>query len=97
MSPKEACEYARECGPSNETREIACESPVWAYIYAWIIDRNPRNETREAASKNSKYAYFYALNVDQEARNDTWLAVKNTEYEEKYKKIFNEPIKEKII
>ena len=51
MSPKEACEYARECGPSNETREIACESPVWAYIYAWIIDRNPRNETRKLQVK----------------------------------------------
>ena len=34
MSPKEAYEYAKKYGPSNETREIACEDPEFAYEYA---------------------------------------------------------------
>jgi len=49
------------------------------------------------ACKKSSLAYYYARNVDKELREETWLAVKGTEYEEEYKKFFNNQMKEEII
>ena len=61
------------------------------------MDKGPNKDTRKAACKNSEWAYHYALNVDKCFTKETWLAVKGTKYEEKYKKTFNDPIKELII
>jgi hypothetical protein len=35
--------------------------------------------------------------VDKDVHKDTWEAVKNSEYEEKYKEFFNKEMKEEII
>ena len=97
MSPKEAYEYAKKYGPSNETREIACKHTEFAYLYALYIHKKPRNNTRKAACEDPEFAYFYTLNVDKSFHEDTWKAVKNTEFEEKYNKFLNQIEKSKII
>ena len=97
MRPEEALEHAERHGPSDDTRVFACKNPFYAYYYALDVDKCPREDTREAACREAKYAYEYAIKVDKEAQIDTWLAVKDTEYEREYKKIFNDSIKEQII
>ena len=123
MTPEEAYGFAKEHGPSEETRKIACKDlclAFWyakcidkcpredtreaackesynAFYYALLIDKCPRDNTREAACKDSLYAYCYALEIDKCFREDTWMAVKGTEYEEKYKRILKKLVKEQII
>ena len=100
MNPFYAYCYAEviDCGcPQTNTREAACKNPEYAYKYAKEIDRRPYRKTREAVCKNPEYAYLYAKDVDKESSNETWMAVKNTKYEEEYRKLFNDPIKELII
>jgi len=84
-------------GPNDQMRIIACERPRSAFFYASEVDKCPREDTRKAACVNPKFAYLYAKDVDKELKMDTWLAVKNTKYENKYRKLFNDPIKELII
>ncbi len=60
MNPKKAYEYAKINGPEKNTRNIACQDPFFAYLYAKNVDKKPRKDTRNAACKNLKYAYYYA-------------------------------------
>ena len=39
MTPEEAYYYAKKYGPSDETREIACKDPRFAYNYALEVDK----------------------------------------------------------
>jgi hypothetical protein len=71
--------------------------PWYGYRYALIVDQCPRDDTREAACKSPEWAYLYITEVDKEVRNITWEAIKNTEYEKRYRKRFNDPIKDLII
>ena len=72
-------------------------TPEYAFWHAKHIDKCPREDTREVVCKSPKVAYWYARNIDKYAREDTWLAVKNTKYEEEYRKLFNKLMKEEII
>ena len=76
MTPKEAFEYAEQYGPSDKTREIACEHPEFAYLYAENIDKYPRGDMRQAACKNSLWAYYYAAFIDKYPENTEKLHVK---------------------
>ena len=89
MSPKEAYEYAKKYGPSNETREIACEDPEFAYEYAKNVDKCPKEDTRKAACVDPESAYFYARSIDKCFHQKTWNAIRKTEYAEEYRKIIN--------
>ena len=64
MRPKNAYNYAKGYGPSDETRQIVCKNPKYAYYYAENVDKCPRDDTRKAACKASQYAYFYARDID---------------------------------
>ena len=122
MNPGKAFVHALEYGPSDDTREIACEDSDFAYLYALEVDKCSRNDTRKAsckdsffaynytkkiegphedtrkaACKESETAYLYAEDVDKGFHEDTWEAVKNTEFEEKYKNNFIRIEKDKII
>ena len=97
MTSKEAYKHAKEHGPSEETRKIACENPRCAYYYAREVDKCPRDDMREAVCKNSYWAYWYAYDIDKCFYEDTWEAVQNTEWEKKYKEFFNSKMKEEII
>ncbi|WP_322507782.1 hypothetical protein [Anaerolinea sp.] len=55
MNPREAFEKALVEGPSDFTREIACQDPRWAYKYARDVDQAPRDDTRAAAWNNNKW------------------------------------------
>jgi hypothetical protein len=65
--------------------------------YEYALEYGPSDETRKIICENSEYAYFYAKYIDKCFREDTWMAVKNTEYEEKYNQFLNQIEKEKII
>jgi hypothetical protein len=99
QNPRSAYFYAllTDKKSRDDTRKAACGDPFFAYWYAKNIDKHARDDTREAACTKSFEAYLYARDVDEELRIDTWLAVKNTEYENKYRKLFNDSIKELII
>ena len=81
----------------DDTREIICKHPSYAYHYAKDIDKCPREDTRKAVCKNPFYACYYMKYVDKGFHEDTWEAVKGTEYEEEYNKFLNQIEKEKII
>ena len=91
--------YARNIDkcPREDTRKAVCQYSGYAYWYAKEVDMCPHEETRKAACKDSLYAYCYALEIDKCFREDTWMAVKGTEYEEKYKRILKKLVKEQII
>ena len=55
----------------DDTREVACKAPLYAYCYAEVMDKCPREDTRNAACKDPLYAYWYALKVDKCPRDDT--------------------------
>jgi len=97
--PEFAYEYAKNIDkcPREDTRKAACKNFKYAYLYARDIDKKPRDDTRDAACKNSEHAYFYTIVVDKEFKENTWLAVKNTEYEEKYELLLNLFSKEEIM
>jgi len=97
MTPKEAYEHAIRYGSSNKAREIACKDPLFTYQYARLIDKCPRNDTRIAACKHSSAAYLYAKDIDKGFHQDTYEATINTKYEEDYKKLMNNHMKEEII
>ena len=78
-------------------RIIACERPRSAFFYASEVDKCPREDTRKAACGDPEWAYRYAEDIDKEFRMDTWLAVKDSKHKEKYKKFFNNLMKEEII
>ena len=88
MTPEEAYEYAKKHGPSDETREIACKKPRYAFLYARDVDKCPREDTRNAACKESKWAYWYVKEVDGSFHEETWLVIYGTEYEEEYRRMF---------
>jgi hypothetical protein len=104
--PKMSYQYALridQC-PREDTRKIACKEPHWAYKYAKDVDKCPRKDTRNTACKEPRSAYRYAIEVDKVPNKYIYKAIKNTEYEEKYKiweenywKIFNLETKEEII
>ena len=71
MTPEEAYQLALKYGPSDYTREIACQDPECAYNYALDIDKIPRDDTREAACEDPWCAYHYALKIDKQPRDDT--------------------------
>jgi hypothetical protein len=71
MTPREAYNEALTEGPSDGTRETACQDPYYAYDYARYVDRVPRDDTRAAACRDPEYAYWYARDVDQGPRDDT--------------------------
>ncbi len=97
MSPEEAYKYALENGPDKKTREIACQDPYYAYLYASDIDKYPRKETRQAACRDPYCAYKYALEVDKGDHEDTYKAVIGTKYEAEYVEFVNEKIRDSMI
>jgi len=62
--PKWAYFYALMNGPCDVSRQIACEEPQYAYLYARFVDKHPREDTRTAACKDSLYTH---VSVDQKA------------------------------
>ena len=52
-------------------REWACQDPIWAYNYAFRVDKEPREDTRAAACKHPQWAQIYAKGVDKAPRDDT--------------------------
>ena len=97
MNPEEAYIHAKENGPSEETRKIACEDPGYAYLYARNVDQCPSDDTREAVCRHPKMAYWYAQDIDKGFHEDTWIAIENTEWEEEYKKFVHLNMKKEII
>ena len=51
--------YAKENGPDDETRKVACQEPIYALLYAREVDGCVREDTFEAASVDwvAKYGY----------------------------------------
>ena len=97
LAPWDAFDYAFKHGPSEETREVACIDPFNAYSYAYYVDKCPREDTRKAACRNTQWTYYYARDIDKCPMEETWLAIKGTQYEEEYRKIFKELVEEEII
>jgi hypothetical protein len=53
-----AYEYALKNGPSEETRKIVCEAPIYAYHYAINIDKGFHEDTWEAV-ENTMWGKYY--------------------------------------
>jgi hypothetical protein len=68
MIAKNAFEYAKFHGPSDKTRDLACEEPFWAFCYANEIDKKSHEQTRKAVCVDPEWAYKYALKVDCKPR-----------------------------
>ncbi len=81
----------------EDTRIAACETPGYAYCYAYDIDTQPKEDTRNIACRNPKYAYYYARDIDKCFHQKTYEATLNTKYEEDYKILMNNQMKEEII
>ncbi len=81
----------------KNTRIAACKDPQFAYLYAKWVDKQPREDTRISACKNSKFIYYYAKDIDKGFHQDTYEATINTKYEEDYKKLIKNYMKEEII
>jgi sarcosine oxidase delta subunit len=58
-------------------------------MYALNIDKGSHKETRNAACQDSYYAFLYARDIDKCLTEETWLAIKGTQYEEEYRRMFN--------
>lgn len=59
----------------HEFRNIASQSPEYAYEYASQVDKGPHEVTRAGACKDHKVALKYALWIDQGPHADTREAV----------------------
>ena len=71
MTPTDAYYKALKEGPSDLTRNIACQEPYWAYLYALDVDKKPSKQTRDAACQGPEYAYCYAIDVDKQPSKQT--------------------------
>ena len=71
MGPGEAYDKATEEGPSNLTRNIACQDSYYAYWYALNVDKKPLVQTRDAACQSPYYAYRYAKYIDKQPSKQT--------------------------
>ena len=71
MTPEKAYFKAKKEGPSDLTRNIACQDPYHAYLYALDVDKEPCKQTRDVACQDSHYAYYYALDVDKKPSKQT--------------------------
>jgi len=81
MSSEKAYNYAEKNGGSDDLRNLCCQDPYYALLYALWVDRYPREETRKAACEYPFYAYSYALELDECSRDDTRTAAcKSPEY-----------------
>jgi len=58
MTPKEAFEFAKKWGASNEIRKIVCQDSECAYLYALDIDKEFHEDIWEA-TKNTEYEEKY--------------------------------------
>ena len=54
-------------------------------------------DTRKASCQRPYSAFEYARDIDKCPMEETWLAIKGTQYEEEYRKIFKELVEEEII
>jgi hypothetical protein len=70
-SPSKAYEYAKYHSPGIKTRDIACQQPMLAFLYAAMIDKKPLDQTRSAACQSPLTALRYAQYVDCCPRDDT--------------------------
>lgn len=61
---KLAYRRAKEDGQSDETRAVASQNPLYAYLYATGVDHGPHDVTRQGACLQAHYAFHYAFNVD---------------------------------
>jgi hypothetical protein len=92
MTPQEAYKAGLQCGPSDETRAIACQDPVQALYYARDVDQCPRDDTRRAVIGSPAHASLYAFYVDCGPRDDTREAASDsTFWRREYEKMF--PVK----
>ena len=66
--------------PEPCLKEIVCQNPYEAYLYAVYTQREPCDETRNAAAKEPESAYRYARVVDHKHHEVTWLAVQRDDY-----------------
>lgn len=66
---KLACGYFN--GASDDTRAVACNTPRYAYEYAYDVDQKPRDDTRQASCGEAVYAYEYANHIDKCPHDDT--------------------------
>lgn len=74
MKARQAYRRASLEGPSEATRQAACQNPKWACLYAQKIDQEPRPDTRAGACADPHWALQYALHVDQCPRDETRAA-----------------------
>jgi hypothetical protein len=65
-------EYIKTLPKDNSLRTFICElSPMYAYRYAYNVDKSPRIITRKESCKDPQYAYLYAKWVDKSSRSIT--------------------------
>ena len=65
LTPLQAYDKALKEGPSDDTRKAVLFNSVYAYRYAYYIDKRPTEDTRNAILSNSYYAYYYAIDIDK--------------------------------
>lgn len=84
-SPREALEWAKENGPSDESRKAASRHPQFAYWYAKNVDKAPHAVTRNGASLGPVFALLYAEDVDKGPHDVTRKgAARSAEFAYKY-------------
>ena len=71
MTPTDAYYKALKEGPSDLTRNIACQDAEQAYFYARNIDKKPSKQTRDAACQGPEDAYCYARYIDKKPSKQT--------------------------
>lgn len=64
-TPKEALKWAKENGPSDESRKMASTDPNTSIYYAYDVDKGPSTVTRDGVCQTPRSAYFYAMNIDE--------------------------------
>lgn len=92
MTLEDVFRIAMRDGPSPATRNAVLKDPVYAFFYAYSVDRCPREDTRNAVLGSPTYAFYYAADVDKCPREDTRRAAsKDPEIAERYAEMFDGP------
>lgn len=83
--PEDAYWWARDNGPCDATRKVACKDAWKSFLYAQDVDEESRDDTRTGSCQNPEVALAYAQDIDKGFHEETWKAVEGTQSEEEYR------------